>query len=116
MNRKLALSLFLIANATVVSGLAQHHPNRCSLATAITDDGTQPPAPPPGRGVLAAIGDRTQPPAPPPGRSTTTLIADGTQPPAPPPGHRTVTLVADGTQPPAPPPGRSAAAMPGLSA
>jgi hypothetical protein len=87
MNRKLVVSLFLIANATVVSGLAQHRPHRCSLTTAITDDGTQPPAPPPGRSALAVIADGTQPPAPPPGRSTTTSIADGTQPPAPPPGR-----------------------------
>lgn len=96
MKRKLVVSLFFVANATVVSGLAQHHPNRCSLPTAITDDGTQPPAPPPGH-------------------RTGALVADGTQPPAPPPG-RTTTLLADGTQPPAPPPGRSAAAMRGLSA
>src|SRR5580700_8409398 len=97
MNRKLVVSLLFVANATVVPGLAQHHPNRCPLATDITNDGTQLPAPPPGRSVLA-------------------VIADGTQPTAPPPGRSTSTLVADGTQPPAPPPGRSAAAMPGLSA
>ena len=56
MKRKLVVSLFFVANATVVSGLAQHHPNRCSLATAIADDGTQPPAPPPGRSAAAMRG------------------------------------------------------------
>ena len=115
MNRKLVLSLFVIANATVVSALVQHHPNRCSQTTAITNEGTQPPAPPPGLSALEVIADGTQPPAPPPGRRTTTLVADRTQAPAPPPGHGTATLMADGTQPPAPPPGRSTAAMRGLS-
>ena len=97
MNRTLVVSLLFVASTTVVSGLAQHHTNRCSLAAAIANDGTQLPAPPPGRSVLA-------------------VIADGTQPAAPPPDRSTSTLVADGTQPPAPPPGRGAAAMRGLSA
>jgi hypothetical protein len=69
MNRKLVVSLLLVTNATVVSGFAQNHPSRCPLTTAITDDGTQPPAPPPGRSALVVMADGTQPPAPPPGRS-----------------------------------------------
>jgi hypothetical protein len=73
MKRKLVVSLFFVANATVVSGLAQHHPNRCSLATAIADDGTQPPAPPPGHRTGALVADGTQPPAPPPGRSAAAM-------------------------------------------
>ena len=73
MNRKLAVSLLFIANATVVSGLAQHHPNRRPLATAITNDGTQPPAPPPGHRTGTLVADGTQPPAPPPGRGAAAM-------------------------------------------
>lgn len=73
MNRTLVVSLFLVANATVVSGLAQHRSNRHSLTTAITDDGTLPPAPPPGRRTTALIADGTRPPAPPPGRSAAAM-------------------------------------------
>ena len=73
MNRKLVASLLFVANATVVSGLAQHHPDSCSLVTATTDDGTQPPAPPPGHRTGTLVADGTQPPAPPPGRGAAAM-------------------------------------------
>ena len=73
MNRTLVVSLLFVASTTVVSGLAQHHPNRCSLASAITDDGTQPPAPPPGHRTGTLVADGTQPPAPPPGGSAAAM-------------------------------------------
>jgi hypothetical protein len=60
MNRQLVVSLFLVANAMVVSALAPHHLNRHSLTTVITDDGTQPPAPPPGHRTVTLLADGTQ--------------------------------------------------------
>jgi hypothetical protein len=87
MNGKMIVSLFLIVNATVALNLAQNHFHRQSVPASIADNGTQPPAPPPGPSATTLLSDGTQPVAPPPGPSTTTLIADGTQPPAPPPGR-----------------------------
>ncbi|MFZ3329191.1 MAG: hypothetical protein WA197_01065 [Candidatus Acidiferrales bacterium] len=83
MNRKMIVSLFLVANAMVALSLAQNHSQQSRLTSITVDDGTQPPVPPPGVAVL--IADGTQPPVPPPGVAV--LIADGTQPPVPPPGR-----------------------------
>ncbi|MGC1966357.1 MAG: hypothetical protein WA673_07850 [Candidatus Acidiferrales bacterium] len=102
MNRKIIVSLFLVANAMVALSLAQNHSQQSRLTSITVDDGTQPPVPPPGVAVL--IADGTQSAVPPRGRTNVTLLDDGTQPPVPPPG--VAVLIADGTQPPVPPPGR----------
>lgn len=61
MNRKLVVSLLLVANAAVVLNLAHHHLEYHSVAVAIADDGTQPPVPPKGPGTGLLIADGRQP-------------------------------------------------------
>ena len=90
MNRKLAMSLFLVANAAVVLNLAHHHLDCHPVAVTIADDGPQPRVPPKGPGTCLLIADRTQPAVPPTGPGTARLLPDGTQPAVPPkgPGRR----------------------------
>jgi hypothetical protein len=122
MNRKMMVSLCLVATATVALSLTQSHPQHPGWTTARVDDGTQPPVPPKGPGSFSSLNDGTQPPVPPKGPGAAALIADGTQPPVPPKGPgatrmtlslsqqhingvRLAALAADGTQPPVPPKG-----------
>ncbi len=67
MNRKMIVSLFLVANAMVALSLAQNHSQQSRLTSITVDDGTQPPVPPPGVAVL--IADGTQSAVPPRGRT-----------------------------------------------
>lgn len=69
MNRKMIVSLLLTVNATVALNLAQNHFHCQSVPASMAEDGTQPPAPPPGGSATTLLADGTQPPAPPPGRS-----------------------------------------------
>ncbi|MFZ0235050.1 MAG: hypothetical protein WAL74_18145, partial [Candidatus Acidiferrales bacterium] len=67
MNRKVVVSLLVVVNGAVALSLMQSQP-RLRAAQ-------------PGHvGATTLLVDGTQPPAPPPGRSAATLLADGTQP------------------------------------
>ena len=103
MNRKMMVSLCLVATATVALSLTQSHPQHPGWTTARVDDGTQPPVPPKGPGAAALIADGTQPPVPPKGPGATRMTLSLSQQHIN--GVRLAALAADGTQPPVPPKG-----------
>jgi hypothetical protein len=85
MKRKMMVSFFVVASVAVALSLTPIHIHVLPVTSILAHDGTQPPVPPKGPGVLQFVVDGTQPPVPPKGPGTA-LLADGTQPPVPPKG------------------------------